>query len=76
MEQLKIELTFCYNDGKPSKNLEISLWHGHKPFAFSDDKTLQKIMVHGKSFYTQEEYDAFYKGITVVRDKIVSFVNL
>ena len=75
MEQLTVQLKIYYNDGKPPKVESISLWHGHKPFLFVDDKTVYYIIVANRRFNTQEEYNAFFYGIERVRNILISLAN-
>lgn len=75
MEQLKIEMTYIFKDGKPNTKKTVSLWHGYEPFAFADDPNLKAIVVNGNYYTTPEEYRAFINGVDTVRNFLVSFVN-
>lgn len=75
MEQLQIEMTYIFKDGKPNTKKTVSLWHGYEPFAFADDSNLKAIGVCEKYYPTPEEYRAFNDGVNAVRNFLVAFAN-
>lgn len=75
MEQLTVKEITYYHDGESPKVEEVSLWHGHKPFAFIDDPNVKYIVVGNRVLRTQEEYNAFFHGVEHVRDILVSLAN-
>ena len=76
MEQLKVTMRICYKDDRPEKVEEISLWHGYRPFMFTDDSNIKCVVIENRILRTQEEYNAFFFGVAHVRGILISLVNL
>lgn len=73
MESPKITIVFVYSNGTV-RTQEFNLWHHLEIFSFKD-KGVERVMIEGRSFYNQTELDAFFKGVSVVRDLLISFAN-
>lgn len=75
MEDLKLKLSWYYENGQCIGSEMVSLWHGHKPFLFVDNPEIKYVSIANRLFFTQEEYNAFFYGIDYVRSVLVGVLN-
>ena len=75
MEDVKLLLRWYHENGNAIGSEMISLWHGHKPFLFVDDSKIKYVSIANRLFFTQEEYNAFFYGITHARSVLLGVLN-